>query len=93
MQGNSVQPIPFAYGGSVPVAEGGGLYVAYGATVTLKSDTVESNSSPMSRGYGGGLYIASGATVYLDSFTVAHTINNTAGFDPNIDGTYILQNP
>jgi len=40
-------------------------------------------------GYGGGIYIASAASVSLDSFTVAHTINNTARIDPNIDGTYI----
>jgi hypothetical protein len=78
-------------------AYGGGLYVA-GGSVTLCSDTVEYNTAKGSinaatgHGYGGGIYIASGATVYIDTFTVANTINNTAGIDPNIDGSYILQN-
>jgi hypothetical protein len=81
------------------VAEGGGIYIASEATVTLCNDTVESNTADDTgggmnigvRSYGGGIYIASGATVYIDSFTVAHTINNTAFAAPNIDGTYILQ--
>jgi hypothetical protein len=43
-------------------------------------------------GNGGGLYIAYLATVYLDSFTVAHIINNTADYGPNILGSYTLRN-
>ncbi len=70
---------------TAPSARGGALYVA-GGTVTLAIDTVESNTA---LGAGGGLFIAQGATVYIDTFTLAHVINNTAPFDPNIDGTYI----
>ena len=70
-------------------SQGGGLYVAAG-TVALTNCTVQANAAA---GSGGGVYIASGASVYLDSFTVANTSNNTAGVDPNIDGTYILHNP
>jgi hypothetical protein len=32
-----------------------------------------------------------GRPVYLDAFTLANTINNTADFYPDIDGSYILQ--
>jgi hypothetical protein len=88
------------------VAEGGGIYIASNATVTLCNDTVQSNTADGSCGgaiggavnsYGGGIYIQSGATVYIDNFTVAHTINNTVipglnASTANIDGTYILQN-
>jgi hypothetical protein len=80
-----------------PQALGGGLYLA-GGTVTLCSDTVQSNSTFVSSATnpndarGGGIYIISGATVYIDSFTVANTINNSAFFVPNIDGTYVLRN-
>jgi len=96
VQGNSAMPFGYVYG-SGGVAEGGGLYIAYGATLTLKSDTVESNSSRAASvygGHGGGLYIASGATVYLDPFTIANTIDNTDSTGTNtstanIDGTYI----
>jgi hypothetical protein len=76
---------------------GGGLYAAAGATVTLCSDTVESNAAAggygkqNGKGYGGGLFIANKATLYLDSFTLANTINNTADHDANIDGKYVLQ--
>jgi hypothetical protein len=81
---------------------GGGLYVA-GGSVTLTNDYLQYNVAGGfsgggvawaggygSSGYGGGIFIASGATVYLDSFTVANTINDTANWFPNIDGTYIL---
>jgi hypothetical protein len=88
-------------------AEGGGIYIASKATVTLCNDTVQSNTADDTCGnifggntfssYGAGIYIQSGATVYIDSFTVAHTINNTVSpganeSTANIDGTYILQN-
>jgi hypothetical protein len=73
-----------------------------GGTVTLCSDTVQSNAAQggtaallgaTGQGYGGGLYLAAKANkVYLDSFTVNDTINNTANVDPNIDGSYTLQN-
>jgi hypothetical protein len=87
-------------------AEGGGIYIASEATVTLCNDTVQSNTADdtcanatggSANSYGAGIYIQSGATVYIDSFTVAHTINNTVipGLNvstANIDGTYILRN-
>jgi hypothetical protein len=67
---------------------GGGLYVG-GGTVNLSSDTIEHNTAASSIfGYGGGIYIS--ATVSLDSYTLAKTINNIAGTDRNISGTYIL---
>src|SRR6516164_4286565 len=83
------------------VAEGGGIYIASNATVTLCNDKMQTNPADDNCGnrfggnavnsYGGGIYIASGATVYLDSFTVAHTSNNTDfsgtnGSTANIDG-------
>jgi hypothetical protein len=81
-------------------AYGGGLYVPGGSdanTVTLCGDTVESNTAQDGAGiitgptsYGGGLYIATGATVYIDALT--QVINNTADADPNVDGSYIIQN-
>jgi hypothetical protein len=78
--------------GTPAVSAGGGLYVAAG-TVTLSNDSVASNTAMVPNGpggSGGGIYIATAATVHLDSYTVSHTINNTAGTDPDIDGTYIL---
>jgi hypothetical protein len=70
------------------------VYVA-GASVTLSSDTVQSNtatsfqssSTPVGNGYGGGLYVAAAATVYLDAFTLANCTGNSPN---NIDGSYVL---
>jgi hypothetical protein len=87
----------------VPLAAGGGIYIASEATATLCNDTVQSNSASnpgtgvVGQAVGGGIYIESGATVYLDMFTVANTINNTDnsgtnGSTANIDGTGILRN-
>jgi hypothetical protein len=76
---------------------GGGLYAAAGATVTLRSDTVESNTAAGGSGkqngygYGGGLFIDTHATVYLDAATLANILNNAANKYPNIDGSYVLQ--
>jgi hypothetical protein len=81
-------------------AYGAGIYIG-GGTVSLSSDTVQSNAAQggfdywgvaQAGGYGGGLYIQYLATVSLDSFTVAHIINNTADFGPNIWGSYTLRN-
>jgi hypothetical protein len=82
-------------GGFGGAAYGGGIYLER-ATVGLRNDTVQNNAAKggsvyySGTGFGGGLYIyADGvgpSTVYLDTFTVAHTINNTAEFDPNIGG-------
>ena len=87
----------------VPLAAGGGIYIASEATATLCNDTVQSNSASnpgsgvVGQAVGGGIYIESGATVYMDMFTVANSINNTDnsglnGPTANIDGTAILQN-
>jgi hypothetical protein len=86
-------------------ALGGGVYVG-GGTVSMRSNTVQNNAAwggvgyginYNGRGLGGGIYIAQPwffppPTVFLDSFTVAHTINNTADFGPNILGSYTLRN-
>jgi hypothetical protein len=77
---------------------GGGLYAAATAVVTLCGDTVESNAASggtgtkNGQGHGGGLFSDQKATLYLDSVTFANTLNNTADIDPNIDGSYTLQN-
>ena len=87
----------------VPLAAGGGIYIASEATATLCNDTVQSNSASnpgtgvVGQAVGGGIYIESGATVYMDMFTVANSINNTDtsglnGPTANIDGTYISKN-
>jgi hypothetical protein len=76
---------------------GGGLYAAAGTVVTLCADAVQSNAASggtgtkNGQGYGGGLFIVNNAIVYLDAVTLANILNNTAGTDPNIDGSYILQ--
>jgi hypothetical protein len=86
-----------SYTGMGGDGSGGGLYAAAGATVTLCSDTLESNTASGGRGkqdgkgYGGGLFIAQKATLYLDSFTLAGILNNTADKYANIDGKYALQ--
>jgi hypothetical protein len=54
-------------------------------TVTLTSDTVQSNTAATA---GGGMYIASSGVVYLDAFTLANVINNTAHKYKNIEGSY-----
>jgi hypothetical protein len=89
----------YLYTASGGDAYGAGIYIA-GGTVSLSNDTVQSNAAQggfdpwgsRAGGYGGGLYIQYLATVYLDSFTVAHIINNTADFGPNIWGSYTLRN-
>jgi hypothetical protein len=65
-----------------------------GSSTTARGDThAVSNTAQGSASVsgGGGIFIATVATVYLDAFTVAHTINNIAPIDPDIDATYILQ--
>jgi hypothetical protein len=88
--------LPLSNGGNGGYADGGGLYAGSG-TVTLCSDTVETNAvaggTPGFGGGGGGaggggILIAAGATVYIDSFTVTNTISNTPD---NILGSYILR--
>jgi hypothetical protein len=71
--------------------------VAAGATVTLGSDTVESNTAAggigkqNGYGYGDGLFIATQGTAYLDAATLANILNNAADKHPNIDGSYVLK--
>jgi hypothetical protein len=75
---------------------GGGLYAAAGATVTIRGDTVQSNTAAggpgkqKGFGYGGGLFLATNAIVYLDAVTLTNTLNNTADRHPDIDGSYVL---
>jgi len=74
---------------------GGAIYAA-GGTVTMRNDTVTTNSaqggagSSSGLGEGGGLYITSKtARVCLDVFTSAHVTNNTASTqDANIHGPW-----
>jgi hypothetical protein len=80
-------------GGNGGNGYGGGLYAAAGTTVTLRGDTVQSNTAaggegkPNGNGFGGGLFFDTDAIVYLDAVTLANTLNNTAGKHPNIDGS------
>jgi hypothetical protein len=90
---------PPTAGGS---AVGGGVHVAAG-TAHLLATTVVNNTATGGRGgsgggfnaadgfsSGGGIHISPSASVTLDAFTVAHTVSNSAKYDPNIDGNYSI---
>ncbi len=89
---------PWGHGGD---AYGGGLFVAAGSSITLREDSVYSNTASggmghdYGTGYGGGVFIGQKAKVYLDAFTLAHIAGNMddSGWNSstaNIDGSYTL---
>jgi hypothetical protein len=91
-----------AYGGAIATGDFAITVTLCNDTVEFNS-AVGGPAGPgvsAGNGYGGGLYIESGnpafgnpTTVYMDTSTQANIINNTASTsDPNIDGSYIVQN-
>jgi hypothetical protein len=93
----------YGYGGGLCVA--GGTVTLRNDSITYNEAGYGNGGfdNPNSFGYGGGIFIASGAQVYLDSFTFANTRFNYTdgvfddrsfylnGWNPDIDGSYILQ--
>jgi hypothetical protein len=73
---------------------GGGLCVLDNITVSLCAVTVQYNTASggavQDPAQGGGLYISTISIVYLDTQTTV--ANNTANIDPDIAGSYTLQN-
>jgi hypothetical protein len=80
--------------------QGGGVFVARGATITLRNATITGNeadggsgnsfdfsgSSTDGNGRGGGVYVAAGATAWADAITLVSGNNATTG-DPDVFGT------